>query len=476
MRALVWFRSDLRTRDNRALWQAAAESDRGVVGAYVIAPEAWRAHDVAACRVDFTLRTLAELSRSLAGHSIPLVVLTAASGADVPRLLLELATRARCDGLYFNREYEVDESRRDVVVTAAFEKSGRRVRAFDDQVILPPGEVWTGDGRFFTVFTPYKRAWLARLAEQGIPAPAPLASPRRQPDTGVATTAVPSSVSGFESPIDSRLWPAGEGEALRRLKRFAAEKIGRYKSDRDAPEIEGTSTLSPYLAVGAISPRQCLAAAMEANGGRADGGRVGPATWISELIWREFYVHVLAGYPRVCMNRAFKPVTDRLVWREDEAGFDAWCAGRTGYPIVDAAMRQLAQTGWMHNRLRMIAAMFLTKDLLIDWRRGERFFMQSLIDGFFASNNGGWQWSASTGTDAVPYFRVFNPASQSRQNDPEGAFIRRFVPELASLDAETIHDPPPLVRTRLGYPEPIVDHGAARKRVMEVFRALSGTR
>lgn len=470
MRALVWFRSDLRTRDNRALCQAAAESDRGVVGVYIIASDAWRAHDVAACRVDFTLRTLAELSRSLAGHSIPLVVLTAASGADVPRLLLELATRARCDGLYFNREYEVDESQRDVVVTAAFEKSGRRVRAFDDQVILPPGAVRTGDGRFFTVFTPYKRAWLARLAERGSSPLLP--PPRGQPDIGVESTPPPARVSGFDSPVDPGLWPAGEAEALRRLKQFAAEKIARYKSDRDAPAIEGTSTLSPYLAVGAISPRQCLAAAMKANGGRADGGRVGPATWISELIWREFYVHVLVGYPRVCMNRAFKPVTDRLAWRDDEAGFAAWCAGRTGYPIVDAAMRQLAQTGWMHNRLRMIAAMFLTKDLLIDWRRGERFFMRSLIDGFFASNNGGWQWSASTGTDAVPYFRVFNPASQSQQNDPEGAFIRRFVPELASLDAETIHDPPPLVRTRLGYPEPIVDHAAARKRVMEAFGAL----
>ena len=210
-----------------------------------------------------------------------------------------------------------------------------------------------------------------------------------------------------------------------------------------------------------------------------NGGAPGPATWISELIWREFYRHVLVGFPRVGMNRAFKPATERLPWRADEGRFRAWCEGRTGYPIVDAGMRQLAQTGWMHNRLRMIVAMFLSKDLFIDWRRGERHFMRHLVDGDLASNNGGWQWSASTGTDAAPNFRVFNPFAQSRKFDPDGEFIRRWVPELGGADARVLHDPALLAcerRAGLAYVEPVCDHSVARQHVIAAFRTLQATR
>lgn len=471
MRSLVWFRSDLRTTDNTALHDAAAASDKGVVGVYVISPEDWKSHDVAATRVDLVLRTLQHLSTDLDALGIPLIILQARRRSSIPTMLLDLAKDHECDALYFNREYEVDESRRDERVTAAFEDAGIKVRSFDDQVIIPPRNLSTGDGRFYTVFTPFKKSWIAALKDRGGVAVLPAPARRRNP-MKFTSTEVPGEVAGFKSSIPPGLWPAGEEHARRRLEQFIESKLDRYHADRDRPDLDGTSTLSPYLAIGAISPRQCLAAAVEANADRVDTGRRGPTTWISELIWREFYVHVLVGFPRVCMNRAFRPETDRLDWRQDADDFKAWCEGRTGYPIVDAAMHQLADLGWMHNRLRMVTAMFLTKDLYIDWRKGERFFMRRLVDGFFASNNGGWQWSASTGTDAAPYFRIFNPLSQSRKYDPEGEFIARYVPELAGLEADEIHDPSPATRRERGYPEPIVDHAEARNRVIAAFKAL----
>jgi deoxyribodipyrimidine photo-lyase len=289
--------------------------------------------------------------------------------------------------------------------------------------------------------------------------------------------AVPTSVAGFDAgrALDD-LWTAGERAAKLRLNAFVTKQIRAYKDRRDLPAEAATSRLSPYLTAGVISPRQCLLAAAEANGGRLDGGRAGPSCWVSELIWREFYRHVLVGFPRVSMNRAFKEKTERVPWRYDGDQFADWCAGRTGVPIVDAGMRELAQTGWMHNRLRMIVAMFLTKDLLIDWRWGERHFMRQLIDGDLASNNGGWQWSASTGTDAAPYFRIFNPYRQGQRYDPAGNYIRQFVPELADVPSDWLHDPnkfPAEERQRLGYPEPMIDHAAARQQALAAFNALA---
>ncbi len=476
MRSLMWFRSDLRTRDNTALTEAC-RGRGGCVGVFVISPGEWRAHDVAPVRVDLILRTLKELGAALAKLNIPLVVRSAETPREIPAALLNLARDCRCERLHFNREYEVNESRRDEAVRLAFEREGLTVTAHDDQTIIAPGRVRTQEGRPFTVFTPFKKRWLAVLDEDG--GPPPLGLPGRQPEIEVKPSTIPTHIEGFTSSVSPSLWPAGEAAAAARLRRFCDSTISSYKAKRDLPALDSTSALSPHLAVGSISPRQCLAAALEANDGKADGGKQGPATWISELVWREFYVHVMAAFPRVCMHRAFKPETDRIRWSDNEALFTAWCQGRTGFPIVDAAMRQLAQTGWMHNRLRMITAMFLTKDLFIDWRRGEKFFMQSLVDGFLASNNGGWQWSASTGTDAAPYFRIFNPFSQSRTCDPRGEFIRRFCPELAHLDDDQIHEPhsdksgvAPLARATLDYPEPIVDHAKARERVLKAFAAL----
>jgi deoxyribodipyrimidine photo-lyase len=296
--------------------------------------------------------------------------------------------------------------------------------------------------------------------------------------------AVPTSVDGFESSVDAAHWPGGEMYALKQLRSFAEKQIVPYKATRDFPGTRGTSMLSPYLAIGAISPRQCIVAAVQANTLAAksntspfESGPEGITHWISEVLWREFYIHILVGFPRVCMHRAFQPTTESILWNDNAKHLEAWKLGRTGLPIVDAGMRQLREMGWMHNRVRMIVAMYFTKNLFLDWRLGEKFFMQNLVDGFLASNNGGWQWSASTGTDAAPYFRVFNPLTQSQKFDSDGTYIRRFVPELRDVEGDAIHEPwtiPGLLRSRVDYPEPMVDLSKTRERAIEAFRDIKG--
>jgi deoxyribodipyrimidine photo-lyase len=421
-------------------------------------------------KVNFVLRNVRALSEALAKLNIPLKLVRTGLFTSVPAKLLQVAKVSRCDALFFNREHEVNERERDRAVRSRFEKEGMQVRSFTDQVILDVEGIKTGSGGCYTVFTPFKRKWCAALEEQG--PPRIWSKPRRQAVLNIDSDPVPDKLRGFAAGGRPDLWPAGEREATRRLRKFAVERIEGYHKNRDFPSVDGTSTLSPYLSAGVVSPRQCLETAVAANNGLVDSGKPGISTWISELLWREFYRHILIGFPRVCRNRPFKPETDKLPWRQEHKQFGAWCTGRTGFPLVDAGMRQLIQTGWMHNRVRMVVAMFLTKDLFIDWRWGERYFMQNLVDGDLASNNGGWQWSASTGTDAAPYFRIFNPFSQSSRYDPDGDFIRRFVPELASLPAKRIHRPHDTPSQDLDYPRPIVDRQHTRQLVIEAFRRL----
>ncbi len=474
MRALVWFRADLRTRDNPALHAACRDADDGVVALFTICPDQWIEHDWADFKVDFLLRNLRELSDGLANLDIPLLIRTTPRFSGVPGVVNTLLDDHRIDALYFNDEYELNEARRDEAVQSAAESRGCTVHRFTDQVIMTPGDIRTKQDTWYTVFTPFKKAWLAHAENHGVDAP--LSVPRHKHGPMLCDPDhVPECIDHFD-PEHARpdLWTAGEDHAASRLRAFIEGRINGYKDKRDTPSTNGTSTISPYLAIGVISARRCFHEAREAHGSLPDPkDNSGPATWIGELIWREFYKHLLAAFPRLSMHRPFRTETDAIEWRDDDDAFDAWREGRTGYPIVDAAMRQLVQTGWMHNRLRMITAMFLTKDLLIDWRRGERHFMRHLVDGDLASNNGGWQWSASTGTDAAPYFRIFNPESQSKRYDPEGDFIRKFIPELSDLDSKDIHNPPALARASLDYPQPICDHKERREQAIAAFKALS---
>lgn len=468
-RALVWFRRDLRVADHPALTRAAARHRDGLIAVYALAPAMWRAHDDAAVKVDFWLRSLRALSTALASRNVPLVVLRAESDDALADALVALAARARCAALYHHHEYEVNESRRDARVRRAFEAAGMQVDVTHDRALVAPDALRTAAGGPYKVFTPYRRAWTARLAVTEL---TPLPAVGAQPRVELAPSEPPDALEGFECAVDAARWPAGEAEGQRRLSRFIEDSVDDYHNARDLPALQGTSALSPYLAAGVISPRSCLDAAVRANGGRVDGGARGPLTWISELAWRDFYQQVLVNHPRVSMGRAFQPATEALRWRDAPDELARWERGETGFPLVDAAMRQLRETGWMHNRLRMLVSMFLTKDLLIDWRHGERFFMRHLVDGDLAANNGGWQWSASTGTDAQPWFRVFNPWTQSARFDPDGAFVKRWLPALSSLSPREIHAPGSPRREALGYPRPMVDHAAARLRALDAFGAL----
>lgn len=476
MRTLHWFRRDLRVDDNTALLQARDRADEGTIAVYVVTPGQWREHDDAPAKVHFWLESLRAVRGRLAELHIPLRVLTVDDFDAVPGALLALCREFGVHEVHANAEYEVNERRRDRAVDEAFRSAGATLHLHTDRTFLAPDQVRTQQHTPYSVFTPFKRTWIEQAKTVVC---TPLPAPRVQTALGIDSDTIPEHVHGF-SFEDARpdLWPAREAEARQRLARFIEQRARAYADRRDLPGTNGTSALSPYLAAGVLSPRQCLRAALDANQQRFADGQKGLDTWISELVWREFYAQVLVAWPRVCMGQAFKPeVDEQVAWRYDERDLEAWKQGRTGYPLVDAAMRQLVRTGWMHNRLRMVAAMFLTKHLLIDWREGERFFMQHLVDGDLAANNGGWQWSASVGTDAAPYFRIFNPMTQSARFDPEGAFLHRFVPELEGVTGKALHDPRLLGEAELRrrkWPALIVDPQRGRQRALAAFAATSG--
>ncbi|MDR6713583.1 deoxyribodipyrimidine photo-lyase [Pseudomonas hunanensis] len=469
---LIWLRSDLRIDDNTAL---SAACERGpTLAIWIASPGQWLSHDDAPSKVDFWLRNLGELRQSLEQLNIPLLIRETDTWHDVPQVLLEVCRTHQVKAVHWNEEYGINEQRRDDATVALLEQSSISTHSYLDQLLLPPGSVLTRSGQYFQVFGQFKRACLDRL-HHGLPGLAPKV--KAQAPQPIASDPIPQRIDGFEQPPLALRdhWPAGEAEAQRRLAVFIDDAIDDYLQLRDLPAEPGTSQLSAYLAAGVISPRQCLHAALSANRGEFDSGSVGVQTWINELLWREFYKHILVGYPQVSRHRPFRAHTDALPWRDAPQDFKAWQEGRTGFPLIDAAMRQLLETGWMHNRLRMIVAMFLSKNLLIDWRLGERHFMRHLIDGDLAANNGGWQWSASTGTDSVPYFRIFNPVTQSQRFDPKGRFIRHWLPELKALDEKSIHLPvksADLFAT-YSYPSPIVDLARSRQRALAAFKGLS---
>ncbi|MFK7915384.1 MAG: deoxyribodipyrimidine photo-lyase [Pseudomonadales bacterium] len=479
---LVWYRNDLRTIDHEALTEAMSHGP--VLAVFLWAKPQWQQHDVGQPRLAFLRRSLSALRDDLQAISVPLLIAKADHFADAPRVLTRIATACSASHIHCIEEFPLNERQRDTAVRRAAQDMGVELVSHEGGAIMPPGSVVKEDGDPYSVFTPFKRRWAQHLDSSR-------KSPIRTPKAASETPAIPSinqiavrtneclnleqTFDGVDAGLYADRWPGGQAEALKRLRRFAADCASAYQEARDLPAVPGTSTLSPYLAIGAISGRQCLARALKTNDQRILNGDAGIATWISELVWRDFYRHVLVHYPHVNKHRAFKQDTDQLPWRHDETDLQAWQQGKTGYPLVDAAMRQLNSTGWMHNRLRMVAAMFLSKHLLLDWRLGERYFMEQLVDGDFAANNGGWQWSASTGTDAAPYFRIFNPTTQAQRYDPLGVFVLSQIPELQPLAA---HLPkkkkwffePWTAPTDHDYVAPIVDHKAARERALAAFK------
>ncbi len=465
-RFVFWFRNDLRLRDNRAL-VAIARRAHEWIPVYVLDPGLLASERSGPGRVRFLLDGVERLAAVLAKRGSPLLVLRGRPEEILPRLMR--ATRA--DGLGFNRDTTPYARTRDARVTAAVERLGAQVTTCKDRVVFEKDEIRSGKGSAYSVFSPYARTWRARWREAPmLPERAPRL-PRPVADLDAALTRARLCVCDARTLAPAadgtRIPAAGEDAARRRLEAFLETGLEGYGRRRDLPAVDGTSRLSPFLRFGAISVRECVAAADE-RALREPICAEGAERWIRELVWRDFYAGVLEANPRV-LRENFRPEFDALRWEDDEAGFAAWCEGRTGFPIVDAGMRQLLSTGWMHNRVRMITASFLTKDLLVDWRRGEAWFHRLLVDADPASNNGGWQWAASTGTDAQPWFRIFNPVRQGERFDPDGAYVRHWIPELAGVPDVCVHRPWEAPLAASGYPAPIVDHVACRARALLRF-------
>lgn len=452
-RVLHWLRNDLRLRDNPAL--ASASRRAGALAVLFVLDERLLG---ATPRTAFLLGCLARLRADLAARGQRLLVRRGDPRALLPALVREHAI----DRVTWNRDTSPFAARRDAAVRRALEAQGIAVEEHKDRVVFDASELRTREGGAFRVYTPFRNAWWARFEADP---PACEGALRLPPPLPIDEGALPDApaLAGVELPVP------GESAAKRRLDRFLDGALARYAADRDRPDLDATSRLSPYLRFGAISIRTCIHAARERMR-EAPRVRDGARKWLDELVWREFYQAILVEFPHV-LRRSFQPAYDALRWNDDDAGFRAWCEGRTGYPFVDAAMRQLAATGWMHNRARMVVASFLTKDLLLDWRRGERFFYERLVDGEPATNNGGWQWAASTGTDAQPYFRIFHPVTQGERFDPEGAYVRRWVPELRDVPLRFLHAPWKAPQPPRDYPGPIVDHAERRQEALRRFEA-----
>ena len=471
---LVWFRRDLRDDDHVALAEALRRA-RSVYCAFIFDLDILDAlPNRRDRRVEFIHVSLVELDLALQRRGGSLIVRHARAVDEIPKLAHELGVAA----VFANRDYEPLTKARDAKVAAELWRLGIEFEAFKDQVIFDGHEVLTLTGKPFTVFTPYKRAWLKRLAEDDL---APYSTEQGRLVTSKAASRLPSLPDiGFATTNLSTLGIIPGMNGARQLTDDFCSRIGRYAEQRDFPAIKGVSYLSVHLRFGTISIRELASRAMAFGAGMGD---VGAATWLSELIWREFYFMILDHFPHA-VERSFKPEYDAIEWETGDLAdqrFAAWCEARTGYPLVDAAMRQLNSTGYMHNRLRMIVASFLTKDLGVDWRRGEAYFAEHLNDFDLSANNGGWQWAASSGCDAQPYFRIFNPITQSERFDPGGRFIRRYLPELSTVPERFVHAPWRMdakQQSECGVvigkhtPKPIVEHEDARRQTLARYATV----
>lgn len=457
--SLVWLRRDLRLHDHAALAEASMRGQ--ILPVFVFDTEILsrfpRKDDA---RLSFIADALMAMQHQLSPHGGSIVFLHGRPQEEIPKL----AKAAGASQVFCAEDYEPEARARDAAVGKSLSALDIGFHALKDQLIHAPQRVLKADGSPYKVFTPYSKVWRAAMA----------------PTDVAEKTVVLRNVAWADAKPFQKL-PASDAKSLlkavcydyaphprwsaedsqKRLRYFAGRPISNYKSARDRMDEEGTSRLSPYVRFGLVSVRECVRAAVECPN---------HDTWLNELIWREFYAQILYHFPESA-TQEFQEKYRHLAWSRDEALLECWKAGMTGYPVVDAAMRQLTQEGWMHNRARMIVASFLTKDLRLDWRLGEAHFAQWLMDYDMASNVGGWQWAASTGTDAQPYFRIFNPVSQGKKFDPEGAYVRKYVQELRDVPTKEIHMPSALFRPKT-YPTPIVDHASSRIHALAMFKEI----
>jgi deoxyribodipyrimidine photo-lyase len=469
-KSLVWFRRDLRNYDHAALYHALKSSSQ-VYCVFVFDTAILRHLPKADRRVEFIWQSITELKSALQAQGGDLIV----RYGEAIETISTLAHQLNINAIFSNRDYEPSAIARDDAVTIFANQHKIAFHQFKDQVIFEQSEVLNLSGKPYGVFTQYKNMWLKIVNDFHLKAyPVDNYIKQLAPPVSTFTDNMPSLESmGFAKTNLSQMpLPTGMQGGLALFNDFIA-RMPHYKIQRDFPAVKGVSYLSVHLRFGTVSVRHLAREAKLA-------ANTGAATWLNELIWRDFYFQILYHNPQVANGMAFKAEFNAIPFPNDHALFKAWCIGMTGYPLVDAAMRQLNTTGYMHNRLRMVAASFLIKDLLVDWRWGERYFAEKLIDFDFSANNGGWQWAASTGCDAQPWFRIFNPVTQSERFDAEGKFIRRYCPELKGCDNKEIHAPwliPPLKQQAIGivigeqYPKPVIDHATQRKLALDLYKS-----
>lgn len=466
---LIWFRNDLRIQDNLALYHACKDDSAQVIAIYIATPKQWRQHNMSPRQCHFIYQHLQQLHISLNKLNISLIYQEVEYFKDAISTIELYCQKYQVTDIFFNQQYEWNEQQRDHKVIQLLQRKNIQCHFFDDAVLISPNHIVTANGSMYRVFTPFQRRYHQYFLQNALKI-VDQPNLRHQQQLPLQQSEL---IRPFNYPLEANhFFPVGETQALQLLDKFCREDVEDYLNLRDLPAINGTSQLSAYLTIGILSPRQCLAKLQSEHPRFLDFSRSGAYGWFCQLVWREFYYHLLACYPKLSKNLPFIDWTKYIVWRNNQSDFIAWQNGLTGYPIVDAAMRQLKQTGWMHNRLRLITASFLVKDLLIDWRWGETYFMSQLIDGNLAANNGGWQWSASTGTDAAPYFRIFNPTTQGQRFDPKGKFIRQYLPELAQVPDKYIHQPHVWAKQqqiKLDYPTPIITHSQARLNTLNAY-------
>lgn len=493
---ILWFRNDLRTHDNPALQyflnqtttqdstvnsnQAIQTTNKAI---FFWTQSQWRKHDWAEIKIDLIRRHLELLRFELEQLGIVLDVVELENFEQQVSYLTQLVKdngNSSSDNqnqnsaieIVANQELEVNENIRDEQCFA----QGLNLRLFESDVIVPKGKILTQSGEMFKVFTPFKRAWLKYINANGFEYINKLINSdilnEFVANEDEETAGHLEKDLEHDQIVSSKSWPLANTIEHQVIPNFIQDKLTHYGAERDFPAIKATSGLSAYLAIGAVSPRYLLRLVLNQYPDILLSPDLPLFTWVNELIWRDFYRHLIFHNPNLCKHQCFNDKYQATLWPNNKEYFQAWCEGKTGYPLVDAAMRQLNQTGWMHNRLRMVVASFLTKHLLIDWRQGEKYFMQRLIDGDLAANNGGWQWAASTGCDAQPYFRVFNPILQSKRFDPDGEFIRKYLPELEKVPVKELHFPHDYLNKQglKTYWPAIVDHKEAREKALSFYK------
>lgn len=465
--ATIWFNKNLRIQDNDSLYEFL-KKESSTDGVFIWPNKNAVFEKYSRPQIAALLRYLPTFAEKLSQLGIDLKVLHAKDKESEAQVLLKHLSNKKSKSLYFTKSYERDSEDQIKKIENQCKKDNISYFPYDDQFVIDPFEINNQSNEPFKVFTPFFKSSINFITSNSLPE---LTKTPRATATKIKSSfKTTNSIFGVSSELHEKLYPISEEIAHKKLNLFCEGEINNYSKTRDYPFLDNTSHLSHFLSLGILTGRQCLHKAIEKNKGHLKGGTKGIDVWISEIYWREFYRYIGIRFPHINKGKPFNEKTSKIPWKKSKTVLDAWSQGKTGIPFVDAGMNQLNSTGWLHNRLRMIVAMFLTKNCLIDWRLGEKYFFENLIDADFFSNNGGWQWSASTGTDAAPYFRIMNPVMQSEKFDSEGAYLKKYIPELNKLGSREIHNPYEYYDTVENYPKPIVPLKESRAQAIETFK------